>query len=114
MENEASTVVDSIIQQEMATNEEILDKEEEAKRSLADLYSSIEKLYILRKGTKEGLVGINDFINTIHDKYVGVNIESFEQRKKEIVELLENISWSIRSVIDKINNFERDVKKIGD
>jgi len=114
MENEASTVVDSIIRQEMATNEEILDKEEEAKRSLEDLYVSIEKLYILRKGTKEGLAGIDEFIRQIHDKYVGVNVEGFEQRKKEIVELLENISWSIRSAIDKINNFERDVKKIGD
>lgn len=110
MENEISTTVDALIRAELAQNEEIIEKDNAAKQALSDLYLSIENLYNLRKGARSGLVDINDFINSAYNRFVGINIESFGKRKDEIIELLNNISWSVREVISKMEQFERDVK----
>ena len=114
MENVISEQLDMISGKEKELRNEISEREDDAKRALTDLYESIEKLCILRKGTTEGMVDISDFIETVRGKYVGVRIENFEQRQDEIVNLIDNISWSVRTLIDKINKFEQDVNRNGD
>lgn len=111
MENEVSTMIDQIIQQEIHADEEITEKNDDAVRALEDLHAAVEKVYILRKGTREGLVQVDEFVNNLKAKFGAVNIEGYGARHKEIIQLLDNISWSIRSVIDAINAFNKDVAK---
>lgn len=111
MENEISTTLDSLIQQEIHADEEISEKNDTAVRALEDLYASIEKLYILRKGTRDGLKSVDEFVNELLAKFGGVRIENMGARKDEIVNLLSNISWSIRAALDAINRFEKDSKQ---
>ena len=111
MENEASTMIDNVIRAEIATDEEITEKNDEAVRALEDLHAAIEKVYILRKGTREGLLQIDDFINGIKSKFGAVNVEGYGARKDSIIQLLGNISWSIRAVLDEIDAFNKDVAK---
>ncbi len=111
MDNEISTNIDAIIRAELHASQEITDKTEEATRALEDLHAAIEELYILRKGTREGLKSVDEFIIGLRTKFGAAPIENFGARQAEIVQLLDNISWSIRSVLDAINKFDEDVKK---
>lgn len=109
MENNVSTTLDQIIQAEIHADEEITEKNDEATRALEELHAAIEKVFILRKGTREGLLQVDDFVNELKSKFGAVNIENYGARKDEIVRLLDNISWSIRAVFDAIDAFEKDV-----
>ena len=110
MENEISTMLDSLVRQEIKANDEITEKNDTAVRALTDLHASIEQLYILRKGTRDGLKSVDDFVQELLQKFGGVRIENMGARKDEIVNLLNNISWSIRTVLDAIDRFEKDSK----
>lgn len=102
-------MIDQLIQAEIHADEEITEKNDEATRALEELHAAIENVFILRKGTREGLLQVDDFVNGLKTKFGAVNIESYGARKAEIVQLLDNISWSIRAVLDAITAFEKDV-----
>ena len=111
MENDISTGLDQLVIQEKALAKEIDDREFDADRALSELHESLSKLHALRQGEKQTLLAVNDYIAVVKENMLKVGISDLSGQRNEIVGLLDNISWSIRSVLDKIERFEKELKK---
>lgn len=109
MENEISTALDTLKEQESELTQEVSDRNDDAINAISDLHSSIYRLHALHQNTKETVLGVNDFIEVIRNKFIKVNLENMGRNRDEIINLIDNISWSIRELIDKVNKFDKDL-----
>ena len=110
MDKELVTKLQTALAKEQELEKEIAEKQDDAYRALAELHEAIEELYIYKKGEKQILVDVNDFIETVMDKVFKKDVEGIQHQQAELRDAIEAATFYVSKIIDLNNNIEYKIK----
>lgn len=109
--NEFTNSLNNLYNEERTLLEKIDETEQDVNIKLAEMHELLGKYYKANKQTGAILLSLDEFTTRVKETMLHTNMETIHAKKREILDIIENISWSASKLTDLLKDVEHALNK---